>query len=152
MWINCMGYIPNIKNNYLWKISWKLDVWLHSFWWKYDFIVFKARLAFDYSAFWQHYIVNHRQGFQLCKQFHFLFEIGKKTWKSRVRFRTRFSQPIGSCSVWKFHNFSISLILREINFGDSRSAKYAIIPHLGALKIDFFYDFLHFLKAEMPKS
>ena len=29
-------------------------------------------------------------------------------------------------TVWKFHNFSITQILREINFGDSRSAKSAV--------------------------
>ena len=38
-------------------------------------------------------------------------------------------------------------ILREINFEDSRSAKFAILPHLEALNFDF-YEFLHFLKAE----
>ena len=39
-------------------------------------------------------------------------------------------------------------ILREINFEDSWSAKSAILPHLEPLKFDF-YEFLHFLKAEM---
>ena len=29
-------------------------------------------------------------------------------------------------TVWKFHDFSTTQILREINFEDSRSAKYAI--------------------------
>ena len=33
------------------------------------------------------------------------------------------------CTVWKFHNFSIRQILREINFWDSRSAKSAILTH-----------------------
>ena len=28
--------------------------------------------------------------------------------------------------MWKFHRFSITQILREINFGDSRSAKSAV--------------------------
>ena len=51
------------------------------------------------------------------------------------------------CTVWKFHDFSITQILREINFGDSRSAKSAILTHLEALNFDF-YEFLHFLKAE----
>ena len=32
---------------------------------------------------------------------------------------------IYSVHVWKFHDFSIAQILREINFVDSRSAKYA---------------------------
>ena len=40
-------------------------------------------------------------------------------------------------TVWKFHNFSITQILRQINFGDSRSAKAAILAHLEALNLDF---------------
>ena len=28
-----------------------------------------------------------------------------------------------TCTVWKFENFSSTQILREINFGDSRSVK-----------------------------
>ena len=51
-------------------------------------------------------------------------------------------------TVWKFHNFSITQILREINFLDSRSAKYAILAHLEALNFDF-NEFLHFLKAKI---
>ena len=51
-------------------------------------------------------------------------------------------------TVWKFHNFSITQILREINFGDSRSAKSAILGHFEALNFDF-YEFWHFLKAEI---
>ena len=46
--------------------------------------------------------------------------------------------------LWKFHDFSIAQILREINFGDSRSAKSALLTHFEALNIEF----LHFLKAE----
>ena len=42
---------------------------------------------------------------------------------------------------------SLDKILREINFGDSRSAKSAILTHLEAVNFDF-YEFLHFLKAE----
>ena len=44
----------------------------------------------------------------------------------------------------KFLDFSISQILREINLGDSRSAKSAILTHLEAMN----FEFLHFLKAE----
>ena len=51
-------------------------------------------------------------------------------------------------TVWKFHNFSITQILREINFWGSRSAKSAISKHLEALNLDF-CEFLHFLKAEI---
>ena len=36
-------------------------------------------------------------------------------------------------TVWKFHDFSIIQILREINFGDSRSTKSAILANLEAL-------------------
>ena len=38
---------------------------------------------------------------------------------------------------WKFHDFSITQFLREINFGDSRYAKFAILTHLEALNYDF---------------
>ena len=51
--------------------------------------------------------------------------------------------------MWKFHDFSITQILREINIGaigDSRSAKSAILAHLGALNFAF-YECLHFLKT-----
>ena len=51
-------------------------------------------------------------------------------------------------TVLKFLNFSITQILCEINFGQSRSAKSAILAHLKALNFDF-YEFLYFLKAEV---
>ena len=51
------------------------------------------------------------------------------------------------CTVLKFHNFSITQNLREINFWDSRSAKSVILTHLEALNFDF-NKFLYFLKAE----
>ena len=50
--------------------------------------------------------------------------------------------------MWKFHNFSIIQILREINFRYSRSAKSTISTNWEALNFDF-YEFLHFLKAEI---
>ena len=50
-------------------------------------------------------------------------------------------------TVWKFHDFAITQILREINLGNSRSAKYAILTHSETLDFDF-YEFLHFFKAE----
>ena len=53
-----------------------------------------------------------------------------------------------SGTVWKFHDFSIIQILREINFEDSCSAKLAILTHFEALNFDY-YEFLHFLKAEI---
>ena len=49
-------------------------------------------------------------------------------------------------TVWKFHDFSISQILREIKLGDSRSAKPAILTRLEALNFAF-YGVLQFLKA-----
>ena len=53
--------------------------------------------------------------------------------------------------MWKFQDFSITQILREINFGDPRCAKCAILSHFEALNFDL-YEFLHFLKAEMAKT
>ena len=50
--------------------------------------------------------------------------------------------------MWKFHEFSITQILREINFGHSRGAKSAILTHLEVLNVDS-YDFLHFLKVDI---
>ena len=50
-------------------------------------------------------------------------------------------------TVWKFHDFSVIQILREINFGDSRSAKSAILKLSEALNLTF-YEFLPFLKTE----
>ena len=50
--------------------------------------------------------------------------------------------------MWKFHEFSITQILREIKFEDSRSAKSAISAHSETLNFDF-YEFLHFLKADI---
>ena len=47
-----------------------------------------------------------------------------------------------------FYDFSATQILREINFGDSRSAKSAILTYLDALNI-YCYEFFHFLKDEM---
>ena len=41
----------------------------------------------------------------------------------------------------KFHDFLITQILREINFGGSRNTKSAILTHLEALNFHF-YEFL----------
>jgi len=49
------------------------------------------------------------------------------------------------CTEWKFHDFSFTQILREIKFGDFRSAKSAISTHLD------FYEYLHFLKVEIDQ-
>ena len=45
---------------------------------------------------------------------------------------------MGGCieyTVWKFHDFSIIQILREINFGGSRNAKDVVFAILGAVNI-----------------
>ena len=51
-------------------------------------------------------------------------------------------------TVWKFQEFSLTQILRQINFGDSWNATYAISTNLEALNFEL-YEFLHFLKAEI---
>ena len=38
-------------------------------------------------------------------------------------------------TVWRFQDFSITQILREINFGGCRSSKTAVLAILGALKM-----------------
>ena len=50
--------------------------------------------------------------------------------------------------MWKFHEFSIAQIFREINFGDTESTKSATLTHSEALNFDF-YEFLHILKTEI---
>ena len=45
--------------------------------------------------------------------------------------------------MWKFHNFSVTHISCEINFGDSKIKKSAILIHLAALNFDL-DEFLHF--------
>ena len=50
--------------------------------------------------------------------------------------------------MWKFHDFSITQILREIKFGDSSSTKSAILTNLECLNFAF-YEIWHFLKAEI---
>ena len=52
--------------------------------------------------------------------------------------------------MWKFQDFSVTQILREINFWDSKNAKLAILTHLEALNFDF-QEFLHFLKGEIDQ-
>ena len=60
-------------------------------------------------------------------------------------------------TVWKFHDFCIVQILREINFEDSWSAKSAILTHLEAKNWGrylwmFFLKFMFpFAKIEIPQ-
>ena len=65
-----------------------------------------------------------------------------------VIFRNDISGMYTIWPIWKFHNISITQILCEISFADSESAKSAIFTHLETQKFDF-YEFLHFLKAEI---
>ena len=53
-------------------------------------------------------------------------------------------------TVWKFKNFSITQILREINFGEFKSAKSAVFAILEALNFCFYY-FLRFLNDKITK-
>ena len=66
--------------------------------------------------------------------------------------RTEISGPpwilVWEDTVWKFYGFSITQILREINVGNSKSTKSAILTHLEVQNFDF-HEFLHFLKAEI---
>ena len=48
--------------------------------------------------------------------------------------------------MWKFQDFSITQILCEINYRDSKSAKSAFLTHLEALNFDF-YEYLHWKAA-----
>ena len=51
-------------------------------------------------------------------------------------------------TVWKYHYFSITQILREINLGESRSAKNAVFAILGALKL---VDLMNFSLQKVQK-
>ena len=45
------------------------------------------------------------------------------------------------CTVWKLHYFSVTQILREINFGESRSSKTAGFAIVWALNMIYLADF-----------
>jgi len=51
-------------------------------------------------------------------------------------------------TVWKFQNFSDIRILRDNQFEGSKCEKSVILAILEPLKFDF-YEFLHFLYAEI---
>ena len=53
-------------------------------------------------------------------------------------------------TVWKLHDFSITQILREINFENCRHAKSAFFSDLEVLNFDI-YDFLPYFKAEIDQ-
>ena len=52
------------------------------------------------------------------------------------------------CTVWKFQDFSVTLIFREINFEESRSCKTAICAIFGALN---FVDLVNFSLQKVQK-
>ena len=54
--------------------------------------------------------------------------------------------------MWKFHDFSITQILREINFEDFRSAKSAILANSEALNFDLLSIFALFECYILPKE
>ena len=71
-------------------------------------------------------------------------------WDASICLQCCNTKPLSLSSnstVWKFQDFTITQILREINFEDSWRAKSVISPHLEVLKSDY-YDFVHFLNAE----
>ena len=43
--------------------------------------------------------------------------------------------------MWKCHDFSVTQIFREINFGESRSSKTAVLTILEALKMILLVNF-----------
>ena len=49
---------------------------------------------------------------------------------------------------WKFKDFPVNQILREIKFGDFRRPKTCLLTHLEALNLDF-YEFFAFSKVEI---
>ena len=57
-------------------------------------------------------------------------------------------QPNWEYTMGKYHDFSATQILREINYGVCRSVKSAISTHFEALNLDIF-EVLHFLKVEI---
>ena len=54
--------------------------------------------------------------------------------------------------MWKYHDFSVSHILRAINFGDPRSAKLDILELTQAKNVDFLINFALFKGWKFPKS
>ena len=87
---------------------------------------------------------------ELLSPFEHIWAWFEPTW-AQLNLETRISKSNFQTTVWKFHDFPITQILREINFEDSSSAKFAILTHLEALNCDF-YKVLHFLKAQIDQK
>ena len=62
--------------------------------------------------------------------------VGSKRSKEEVQ-RIKMRSNGSICTMWKFYDFSITQILRQINFRDFRSAKSAIFAILEALNCHF---------------
>ena len=56
-----------------------------------------------------------------------------------LSFKGKFFSKVNT--VWNFQDFSITQILREINFGGFRSSKNAVLAILGALKMSILVNF-----------
>ena len=54
-------------------------------------------------------------------------------------------------TVWKLQDFSVTQILREINFGHVEHTKTAILNIWAALNLKFL-DIFDFVKCEIPKN
>ena len=54
--------------------------------------------------------------------------------------------------MWKFHNFSITQILREINFGGCSSSKTADLSNFRGSKIEYFGKFQPSENAKIHKN
>ena len=98
--------------------------------------------------YWRHWVNNDKLGiFFFQKLFCNFWGENVSLLYHNQRIRCSFS------TAWKFHNFSITQILREISLGVSRNAKSAILTYLEALNLYFFflYEFLLFLRDEIYK-
>ena len=106
-------------------------------WWQFTSKILNFAL---YSFLLLPNSVNSSKLRQICKHLWiFAFFLGwklpkittfQKCWKSCFR---SFSKLISLNTVWKFQDFCVIQILREINFGESRSSKMAILAIFGAL-------------------
>ena len=62
-------------------------------------------------------------------------------WQSILSMKALYQTHCELCTVWKFHDFSITQILREINFGESSSSKKAFLGNFRCPKICYIADF-----------
>ena len=76
--------------------------------------------------------------------------ISRKIWN----FHTMVTLQFWCChsTVWKFHNFSITQILRDSKVGDFRGAKSAILTHFEALIFLFWGIFCPFCRPKIYQN